>query len=224
MEDPFLFQHTNATELFLIRHGDAIPDEDEIIPSGVYDNLPLSRIGREQAEALATRLSDLHFDAIYSSPLERCQETAAPLAQRLGLTPIIVPDLHEVSIGKIRPLPTDDKNLAAISQALRERLIDIVRIGAATGSWDSIEGSESSKAFRQRTVNALDEIANKHIGQRILVFGHGGIINAYVAEVLGLDKEFFFPCGNTSITVVRVAGQHRVLYVLNDLAHIKRPA
>lgn len=224
MEDPFLFQHTNAAELFLIRHGDAIPDEDEIIPSGVYDNLPLSRIGREQAQALATRLGAMPFDAIYSSPLERCQETAAPLAQRLGLTPIIVADLHEVSIGKIRPLPTDDKNLAAISQALRERLIDIVRIGAATGSWDSIEGSESSKAFRQRTVNALDEIANKHIGQRILVFGHGGIINAYVAEVLGLDKEFFFPCGNTSITIVRVAGQHRVLYVLNDLAHIKRPA
>ena len=50
MEDPFLFRHTNATELFLIRHGDAIPDEEEIIPSGIYDDLPLSRIGREQAQ------------------------------------------------------------------------------------------------------------------------------------------------------------------------------
>src|SRR6266566_9119207 len=224
MEDPFLFRHTNATELFLIRHGDAIPDEDEIIPSGIYDDLPLSRIGREQAQALAARLGDLHVDAIYSSPLERCKETAAPLAQRLALTPTIVPDLREVSIGEIRPLPTDDKDLAALSQALRERLSDIVRIGAVTGSWDSIEGSEASKAFRQRIVNALDEIASKHIGQRILVFAHGGVINAYVAEVLGLDKEFFFPCGNTSITVVRAANQHRVLYVLNDLAHVKRPA
>lgn len=56
MEDPFLFRHTNATELFLIRHGDAIPDEDEIIPSGIYDDLPLSHIGREQAQALAVRL------------------------------------------------------------------------------------------------------------------------------------------------------------------------
>ena len=53
MEDPFLFRHTNAAELFLVRHGDAIPDEDEIIPSGLYDNLPLSRVGREQAQALA---------------------------------------------------------------------------------------------------------------------------------------------------------------------------
>src|SRR5881275_847768 len=112
MEDPFLFRHSDAAELFLIRHGDAIPDEDEIIPSGVYDNLSLSRTGREQAEALAERLSTLHFDGMYSSPLERCKETSAPLARRLGLTPIIVPDLREVRIGEIRPLPADDQDLA----------------------------------------------------------------------------------------------------------------
>ena len=117
---------------------------------------------RSSSPALAARLGDLHIDAIYSSPLERCKETAAPLAQRFGLTPVIVPDLQEVSIGKIRPLPTDDKELAALSQALRQRLVDIVRIGAATGSWDSIEGSESSKAFRQRTVNALVIYPHEH--------------------------------------------------------------
>src|SRR5947209_8893425 len=127
MEDPFLFRHTDAAELFLIRHGDAIPEEDEIIPSGVYDNLPLSRLGREQAQALAERLGAIHFDAIYSSPLERCQETAAPLAKRLELTPIIVVDLQEVKIGEIHPLPPDEQDLAALTKALRERLVDIVR-------------------------------------------------------------------------------------------------
>ena len=53
MNDPFLFQRNTAAELFIVRHADAIPDEDEIIPSGIYDDLPLSRIGREQAQALA---------------------------------------------------------------------------------------------------------------------------------------------------------------------------
>ena len=56
MEDPFLLQHNHAAELFIVRHGDAIPGADEIIPSGIYDDLPLSRIGREQAVALAERL------------------------------------------------------------------------------------------------------------------------------------------------------------------------
>ncbi|GAC1380459.1 MAG: histidine phosphatase family protein [Ktedonobacteraceae bacterium] len=224
MEDPFLFRHDNAAELFLVRHGDAIPDEDEIIPSGMYDNLPLSRIGREQAQALAERLSSMHFDAMYSSPLERCKETAVPLAKHLELTPTIVADLQEIKIGEIRPLPADDKNLADLTKALQERLVDIVRIAGVTGDWDAIKNSEPSKKFRQRVVRALDEIAKRHLGQRVIVFTHGGVINAYSAEVLGLRKEFFFPCANTSITVVRVAGTQRVLYSLNDLAHIKRHA
>jgi 2,3-bisphosphoglycerate-dependent phosphoglycerate mutase len=55
----------------------------------------------------------------------------------------------------------------------------------------------------------------------VLVFAHGGVINAYAAEVLGLTRDFFFPCANTSITLVRIAGRTRVLYMLNDVAHLK---
>jgi len=222
MQDPFLFQRNQAAELFIVRHGDAIPEEDEIIPSGIYDDLPLSRIGREQAEALAERLSDARFDAMYSSPLLRCQQTAAPLAERLHMTPTLVPGIQEIRLGQIRPLPQDHEDVAALTQALKERQVDIMSIAGATGHWDAIENSEPSKEFRQRVVNAMDEIASKHIGERVIVFCHGGVINAYAAEVLGLEKDFFFPAANTSITVVRVAGKQRVLYVMNDIAHVKR--
>lgn len=222
MEDPFLLQHNHAAELFIVRHGDAIPDADEIIPSGIYDDLPLSRIGREQAQALAGRLSDTHFDAMYSSPLRRCQETAAPLAERLNLVPVIVPDLKEIILGEIRPLPAGSEDLDALTKALQERQFDIVRMAGTSGHWDGIKNSEPSKAFRKRVVEALDEIASHHIGERVIIFAHGGVVNAYAAEVLGLEKDFFFPAANTSITVVRVSDRHRVLFVLNDLAHIKR--
>ena len=224
MDDPFLFRHQNAAELWLIRHGDAIPGPEEIIPSGVYDDLPLSSVGREQAQALAERLGDMRFDAIYSSPLKRCQQTAAPLAERLDLTPVIVPGIKEIRIGEIRPLPDDLNDLQALSKALQERQIDIVRIAGEEGNWDAIKNSERSKDFRKRVVTAIDDIASKHSGQRVLVFAHGGVINAYAAAVLGLEKDFFFPCANTSITVVRVAGPRRVLYVMNDVAHVKRHA
>ena len=226
MNDPFLFQRTNAAELFLIRHADAIPEEDEIIPSGIYDDLPLSRTGRQQAQALTERLSGLSFDAMYSSPLRRCLETAAPLAKRLGMTPIIAEGLKEIKLGNIRPLPEDSqKNLAALTKALQERQLDIVRIAGETGHWDGIPDSERSIAFRSRVVKTLDEIVSRHIGQRILAFAHGGVINAYIAEVLGLEKDFFFPAANTSISIVRAAStKHRVLFVLNDIGHIMRPA
>jgi 2,3-bisphosphoglycerate-dependent phosphoglycerate mutase len=225
MNDPFLFQRNNAAELFLIRHADAIPEEDEIIPSGIYDDLPLSRTGRQQAQALTERLSGLSFDAMYSSPLRRCLETAAPLAERLGMTPIIVEDLKEIKLGNLSPLPDDGQDLAALTKALQERQLDIVRVAGETGHWDGIPDSEQSIVFRSRVVETLDEIVSKHIGQRILVFAHGGVINAYVAEVLGLKKDFFFPAANTSISIVRAASaNHRVLYVLNDIGHIMKPA
>ena len=221
--DPFLIRRENAAELFLIRHGDAIPGPEEIIPSGIYDDLPLSRRGREQAAALAERLKALHFDAAYSSPLRRCQETAAPLLEALDLPLHIVEDVKEIALGNIRPLPNikEGDDLQALTEALTARQIDIVRIAGSMGHWDGIPGSEPSHVFRTRVVDAIDEIARKHIGKRVLVFAHGGVINAYAAQVLGLEKDFFFPCANTSITVVRVAGTRRVVYTLNDVAHLK---
>ncbi len=122
------------------------------------------------------------------------------------------------------PLPTDLNDLQALTKALQERQIDIVRIAGEEGNWDAIKNSEPSKDFRERVVTAIDDIASKHSGQRVLVFAHGGVINAYAAAVLGLEKDFFFPCVNTSITIVRVAGRRRVLYVMNDAAHVKRHA
>lgn len=224
MQDPFLFQRANAAEIFIVRHADAIPDQDEIIPSGVYDDLPLSRVGRDQAQALAERLSSTSFDAMYSSPLRRCLETAAPLAELLDMQPVIVEGLKEIRLGNIRPLPDNVHDLAALTKALQERQVDIVRVAGEVGNFDMIPDSESSSTFRKRVVETLDEIARKHIGQRVLAFAHGGVVNAYVAEVLGLQKEFFYPAANTSITVVRVSGKRRVLYVLNDIGHIWRYA
>lgn len=223
MNDPFLFKRNTATELYLIRHGDAIPGPDEIIPSGAYDDLPLSKTGRSQAQALAERLKETRFDAIYSSPLRRCQETAAPLVHQLGLTPELVDGIKEIRLGEVRPLPevSGSESLEELTKALQVRQIDIVNVAATTGSWDSIPGSEPSSAFRERVVGAINDIAARHHGQRILIFAHGGVINAYAAEVLGLEKDFFFPCANTSITVVRSTGTQHALYVLNDVAHLK---
>jgi 2,3-bisphosphoglycerate-dependent phosphoglycerate mutase len=220
--DPFLIHRENAAELFIVRHGDAIPGADEIIPSGIYDDLPLSRLGREQAQWLADRLGELSFNAIYSSPLLRCRQTAAPLAERLRLAPVIVEDLKEVRLGNVRPWPEDKTDLAALTAALQERQREIVRLAGSTGNWDAIPGSEPSKDFRRRVVEACDAIASRHIGQRVLIFAHGGVVNAYAAETLGLERDFFYPAANTSITVVRVAGKQRVLFILNDLGHIKR--
>lgn len=222
MEDPFLTRREGAAELFLLRHADAIPEADEIIPSGVYNNLPLSRVGRAQALALAERLKVVSFDAAYSSPLRRCQETAAPLLEHLRLQLTIVPDIKEIRLGNPLPLPSEASNLEELSRALHERQAEIVRRAGTSGHWDSIPESESSHEFRLRVVAAIDGIAHQHQGERVLIFCHGGVINAYLAEALGIERDFFFPAANTSISIVRVSGQQRVVYTFNDLAHLPR--
>lgn len=221
--DPFLLKRSNAAELYLIRHGDAIPEGDEIIPSGVYDNLPLSRTGRAQAQALAERLKETHFDAVYSSPLRRCLETGGPLFEALGVQPMVVEGLKEIRLKAKTPIPVfqEGDDLVPLSKAIRERQAETTAIAAAAGNWDVVADRESSKVFRSRVVETLNGLAKQHIGERILVFTHGGVINAYAAEVLGLEKDFFFPCVNTSLTVVRSNGDYHVLYVLNDVAHLK---
>lgn len=224
MDDPFLMRRDEAAELFLIRHADAIPEADEIIPSGVYDDLPLSRVGREQAQALAERLKPFSFHAAYSSPLRRCQETAAPLLEHLRLQLTIVPGLKEIHLGNPFPLPDNASNLEELTRALQTRQVEIVRLAGGSGHWDAIPDSEPSREFRQRVVAAIDGIARQHQGERALIFSHGGVINAYIAEALGLEKDFFFPAANTSISVIRANSQQRVIYVMNDLAHLPRRA
>ncbi len=221
-KDPLLLRPTHATEFYLIRHGDAIPGPEEIIPSGSYDDLPLSKKGREQAQKVAKRLNGMQFAAAYSSPLRRCLETAAPLLTQLGLTPTIVDGIKEINTGDPVAIPTlkDGDDLETLTRALQARQQEIVRIAGTTGHWDGVTQGESSKGFRARVVKALDEMAQKHIGERVLVFSHGGVINAYAAEVLGLDKEFFYPCANTSVNIIRANAETRVIFVLNDISHL----
>jgi broad specificity phosphatase PhoE len=110
--------------------------------------------------------------------------------------------------------------MTALASALQKHQVATVQAIATQGHWDGLTRGETSSDFRKRVVRAIDQIASRHIGQRVLVFCHGGVINAYIAEVVGLEKDFFFPTINTSISVVRTNTSARILYTLNDAAHL----
>ncbi len=221
---PFLSRNDGAAELYLMRHADAVPSEEEIIAGGSYDDQPLSQKGRRQALALGARLKSVPFDVIYASPLRRTQETAAPLAEALGLPILIEPDLREVEFNQ--PVGLSDPNADKLTtlRALRARLEYVVRMAATTGKWDSVAGAEESGHFRRRIVNIVDTIAERHSGERVAIFAHGGVINVYMAALLGLERDYFYPIYNTSISQARVhptlEATARLLVSLNDVAHL----
>ena len=80
--------------LFLIRHAVAGVRNNQ---NPADDQRPLDTIGVEQAQAIADTWTDLSVQAIYSSPALRCVQTVEPLAERLGLSVQIAPELFEAA-------------------------------------------------------------------------------------------------------------------------------
>src|SRR3954469_12210620 len=90
-----------ATEVILVRHGasaPAFPDQPFPLVGGQSDP-ELAPEGERQAEALVERLAAEPLSRLFVTPLRRTRETAAPLAARLGLEPVVVPELIEVRLG-----------------------------------------------------------------------------------------------------------------------------
>src|SRR5262245_10861634 len=91
-----------STTVLLVRHGESAPARPDA-PFELRDghgDPHLDPVGVRQAELLAERLRDERVDAIYVTTLRRTHETAAPLAEKLGLIPIEEPDLREVYLGE----------------------------------------------------------------------------------------------------------------------------
>lgn len=217
--DPFLSLKRGGTEILLIRHGDALPGHEEVT-LGDYDAQALSELGRRQAQALVARMVSFAPTAIYSSPINRAVQTAQPTAEALGLDIAFDEDLREVELGTLGGrVESDDP--AVVSEYLRQQLRAIAVVAVGGGQWSAIPGSESGERLRARVVAAIGRIHQRHPGERVAVFSHGGVINAYFADLLRLERDYFFPAANTSVSIARVLGEKRLLMALNDISHLR---
>ena len=219
--NPFLSRSEGATDVYIIRHADALPGPKTVIPGGTYDDQPLSDLGQQQAAALGAYWATTAFTAIYATPLRRTQETAQPLASALNLSIHIEPDLREVELAGFMSEFADGTSPEEHAKVLRRRNAEIIRLVTTAGMWSAIPGAEASDLFRARVVAAVDRVAAQHRGERIALFTHGGVINIFLAAVLGIEKDFFFPTPNTGLNLVRVRDGRRVLMGINDIAHLK---
>ena len=81
--------------------------------------------------------------------------------------------------------------------------------------------SESSFEFRKRTVNAVESIIAANEGKRVVVACHGGVINSYIAHIIGVDYDMFFRPAHCSIHVVFSGHGVRALQSFNDVHHLR---
>ncbi len=195
--------------LWLVRHGESTWNRERRF-QGARD-AELSERGRAQAEALARGLAGREFAALYTSPLRRARDTAAPCAAALGLAPTPVPELREVGLGDWEGVTVDEV---------------VARDGDRYWAWLTAPaahpppGGEPMDAFQRRVCAAVARLAGRHPDAPVLVVTHGGVIAALLCRclALGLDAVWRLRVENASVT--RLAWPAGRLAALNDTRHL----
>ena len=166
--------HHRALHLTLVRHGESSWNESRII-QGQLDGAVLTSTGREQITLAAQALRDEHFDAIIASDLARAVESAAILAEALGLEVTQDSALRERSFGVLEggPISATTPHLTGIDEG---RVIDDLA---------RPERGESLRELLERAGQFVQRSLAEHSGQRLLIVTHGGTIRAIRAYVAG---------------------------------------
>ena len=195
----------HTMNLIIIRHG--LPERiDPGQHDGAMADPGLTDIGHAQAKAMAEWLADEPVDAIYTSPLRRARETATPLAAVHGLDPIVEPGVIELNDGLGGYIPMEELkgNRSAWNKAIA-----------------NLEDGDHAE-FRQTVRTTINRIIDDHPSQTVAIVCHAGVINAWTAELLGIDKTVFFGPEYTAINRFRAAtGGRRSLQSLNETAHLR---
>jgi probable phosphoglycerate mutase len=202
------------TTLLLIRHGET-PAVAKGIMAGRMPGVPLNEKGRGQAEAVAQALAKAPIKFIYSSPMERAQETAAYLAKLLDLPVLDAPGINETDIGAWTG--------RSVKQCARTKLWKVVQ---NTPGEMRFPGGESFAEIQVRAAAELRAIAERHPEELVACFSHADIIRLAAAHFLEMPLNAFQRLGidTCSITVVHISKEGRVaLPRINQVAALEWP-
>lgn len=168
-----------ATTILLVRHGQT-PTTGKVLP-GRARGLHLAEQGHRQAEQVAARIAELpRIDAVYTSPLERARETAAPIAAAVDQKPKVERGLQECDFG--------DWTGASLRRLMRKREWATVQRAPSTFRFP---GGESFSEMQHRIVSTLDRLRETHAGGIVVCVSHADPIKAALAYALGSHLDQF---------------------------------
>ena len=163
---------TRLNRIYMVRHGRASAGWDTALDP------ELDELGHEQAREAADQLQSLQLGNIITSPLMRCQQTAAPLAQRWNVVPQVCVEVSEI------PSPN--------GVAMSDRVVWLRQ--AMQGTW-----SELGSDYVQYRDCITDFV--RGIQTDAVIFSHFIAINAVIGGVLGDDRLVIRSLDNCSTTI-----------------------
>ncbi|MGX1852661.1 bifunctional RNase H/acid phosphatase [Streptomyces sp. NPDC055299] len=200
----------------LLRHGEtALTPEKRFSGSGGTDP-ELSAAGRRQAEATAAALAARGtIEAVVSSPLRRCRETAEAVASRLGLEVRIEEGLRETDFGAWEGLTFAE---------VRERHSEDLDAWLASAKAAPTGGGESFAAVARRVAVARDKLLARHAGRTVLLVTHVTPVKTLVRLALGAPPEALFRMELSAASLSAVAyysDGNASVRLLNETAHLR---
>lgn len=158
--------------LLLIRHGQTPSNVAGALDTAV-PGAGLTDLGRLQAAALPRALAGETVGSVHVSPLQRTQQTAAPLAEHLGLEPVVHPGLAEIAASDLE-MRADDASRAAYAGCVAAWI---------TGDLDrTMPGGHDAHAFLERYDAALADVVDGHgSDDTVVVVSHGAAIRAWTS-------------------------------------------
>lgn len=203
------------TLIYLIRHG----HNDYVGAKKLAGWLPdihLNETGRAEAQALAERLASVELEAVYSSPLERTQETAHPIAAAQNMEVEVRPGLGEVKYGEWQG--------RAIDELKKEDLWKVIQ---HTPSLARFPGGESIPEAQGRIVSELEALRARHGGEEaaIVCVSHADMIKLALAHYTGLPLDLYqrLVVQPASISALAIADGAARLVLMNDTRATRSP-
>lgn len=197
------------TTIFLIRHGQT-PTTGKVLP-GRAPGLHLSEVGLKQAKRVAERIGSVGKDkvaAAYTSPMERTQETAAPIGDTLGIGVTVDDGLLEADFG------------SWTGQELKDlmKLPEWSQVQSAPSGFRFPDG-ESFAEMQFRITSTLQRLSESHRGDAIVVVSHADPIKAAVADAMGVHLDLFqrIVIGQCSVSAIQYSVSSPIVLSVNSM-------
>jgi probable phosphoglycerate mutase len=175
----------------------------------------LSTQGLEEVQALAARVSGMHFARIYTSPLERTLVTARVLAKHVSCELSVMSELIELHYGS-----WTEATFAHLQPDDHWQRFNQHRSGTR------IPGGETMLEVQSRVVHTLLALRARHPQEQVMVISHADVIRAALLYFLGMPMDFYgrLELGPTSISQLELGTMDARILRINDLAHLESAA
>jgi len=197
--------------LLLVRHGLTQWNEEKRYLGNT--DIPLNKIGKQQAIALAHALREEHFNQIYSSTLQRALETAEVIKANREISLILDPRLRELNFGVFEGLTFTEA---------KTRYPDILSTWLDNYDQPPDKG-EPFSSLTERVDSFLDDLKMITAPQTILIVSHGGCIREIIRLLLKLPREryWLFQFDLASLSEVHVDDNYSTIVRINDTQHLR---